>query len=46
MIVKFQQVRYNSYGILIYLTYLIIPRMADSPEPAFLFWAEKWSVAP
>ena len=34
---KARRIRYNSYGILIYLAYLIIPRMAGSSEPAFLF---------
>ena len=34
---KARQIRYNFYGILIYWTYLIIPRMADSSESAFLF---------
>ena len=34
---KARQIRYNFYGILIYWTYLIIPRMAGSSESAFLF---------
>lgn len=42
---KFHQVRYKFCDILIYLTYLIIPRMVGSSEPAFPFWAEKWSAA-
>lgn len=29
---KVRQIRYNLYGILIYLTYLIIPWIADSSE--------------
>ncbi len=34
---KARRIRYNFYGILIYSTYLIIPWMAGSSEPAFLF---------
>ena len=34
---KFRQVRYNFYGILGVWSYLIIPWIAGSSEPAFLF---------
>ena len=44
---QFHRIRYNLYGILIYWTYLIIPRKAGSSEPVFFFFRHnKGATAP